>query len=409
MTRYAVIDLETTGLSPAHHHRVLEVAVVLVDDDGQLVYEWDTLVNPSRDVGATEIHGLSAADLHRAPTFDRIAGELGSLLCGRVPVAHNLAFDAAFLSAEFDRLGHSVPLSKTNGICTMRLAGLYLSSGGRSLGSCCEVIGCPLESAHSALEDARGTARLLSHFMKTDGDFLRRWIEVVVAAQNSLWPALPASGATRVSRQHAAAARGEHFLGRLVSVAPRFEVHPEANSYLALLDRALLDRQLSLHEEDELVSIATMLGLSREDAFRLHRLYLAALGRLATEDGVVTPAERVDLDLVAVMLGLTTDDVEAALEREVDPIRTCGIGTFLLHQGDAVVFTGEAPNTERADLEYQARTLGLRPTSSVSKKTRLLVSADPDSLSGKARKARDLGLPIVDYATYFTMLEGVAT
>ncbi|MCL4555207.1 MAG: exonuclease domain-containing protein, partial [Actinobacteria bacterium] len=304
MTRYAVIDLETTGLSPAHHHRVVEVAVVLVDDDGHLVYEWDTLVNPLRDVGATEIHGLTAADLSRAPIFDGIAGEFGSLLRGRVPVAHNLAFDAAFLSAEFERLGHSVPLSRTNGLCTMRLAGLYLS-GGRSLGSCCGLIGCPLESAHSALDDARGAARLLSHYLKSDRDFLRRWSEVVSAAQNSPWPALPTSSATRVSRQYAAAARSEHFLGRLTSRTPRSEVHPEANSYLALLDRALLDRRLSLHEQDELVSVATMVGLSREDAVRLHRLYLAALGRLALEDGMVTPSERADLDLVAGMLGLT--------------------------------------------------------------------------------------------------------
>lgn len=396
--------METTGLSPAYHHRVLEVAVVLVDDDGQLVYEWHTLVNPSRDVGASEIHGLTAADLHGAPTFDCIAGELGSLLQGRVPVAHNLAFDAAFLSAEFERLGHSVPLSRTNGLCTMRLAGLYLS-GGRSLGSCCDLIGCPLESAHSALDDARGAARLLSHYIKSDRDFQRRWSEVVSAAQNSPWPTLPTSGATRVSRQHAAGARSQHFLGRLALRAPRSEVHPEANSYLAVLDRALLDRRLSLHEEDELVSVATMLGLSREDALRLHRLYFAALGRLAAEDGVVTPTERADLDLVAGMLGLTARDVEAAfVEREVDDVPVCGIGAFSLHQGDAVVFTGEAPNIERADLEYQARTLGLRPTSSVSKKTRLLVAADPDSLSGKARKARDLGLPIVGYATYFRML-----
>ena len=120
---------------------------------------------------------------------------------------------------------------------------------------------------------------MLSHYLQSDRDFLGRWSEVVSTAQNSPWPTLPTSGETRVSRQHAAAARGEHFLGRLASRAPRSEVHPEANSYLALLDRALLDRRLSLHEEDELVSVAAMLGLSREDAVRLHRLYLAGLGR----------------------------------------------------------------------------------------------------------------------------------
>ena len=99
MSCYAVIDVETTGLSPAHNHRILEVAVILVDNDGNKVYEWETLINPVRDVWATEIHGLTAADVYSAPTFDQIAPELGSLLRGRVPVAHNLSFDAPFLAA----------------------------------------------------------------------------------------------------------------------------------------------------------------------------------------------------------------------------------------------------------------------------------------------------------------------
>ena len=82
-------------------------------------------------------------------------------------------------------------------------------------------------------------------------------------------------------------------------------------------------------------------------------------------------------------------------------------GGFGLRAGDAVVFTGDAPGIDRTDLEYQARTLGLRPTGAVSGKTRLLVAADPDSLSGKARKARELGVPIVDYATYLGMLDSL--
>ena len=36
MSRYAVVDIETTGISPAHNHRIVEVAVVLADDDGVL-------------------------------------------------------------------------------------------------------------------------------------------------------------------------------------------------------------------------------------------------------------------------------------------------------------------------------------------------------------------------------------
>ena len=407
MSRYAVIDVETTGFSPAHH-RIVEVGVVLVDDVGNLAYEWETLVNPQRDVAATEIHGLSAADVYAAPTFDQIAGELSSLLQGRVPVAHNLAFDAPFLAAEFERVGYAVPLSTTSGLCTMRLASCYLPASRRTLEACCDSIGCPVECAHAALDDARATARLLAHYMRTDGAFFDSWRDIIHAAQTSEWPPVPSVQVTRVSRATVRVGRDEHFLGRLAFHAPRTEMHPEANSYLSLLDRVLLDRQISRHEEDELVSAAEMMGFSRQDAATLHLLYLRALGKLALEDGVITPDERADLQLVAGMLGLISDDVDAALDPSaLTEADGCTVGRFL-KPGDAVVFTGEAPYVERPELEYQARTLGLRVTGAVSGRTCLVVAADPDSISGKARKARDLGIPIVDYATYMGMLDSVS-
>ncbi|MHB8868061.1 MAG: exonuclease domain-containing protein [Thermoleophilia bacterium] len=408
MSRYAVIDIETTGFSPAHRHRILEIGVVLVDDDGNLVHEWETLVNPQRDVAATEIHGLSAADVYTAPTFEQIAGELESLLRGRVPVAHNLAFDAPFVAAEYGRLGYEVPLSPTSGLCTMRLASRYLQNGPRSLAACCGLIGCPVECVHAALDDARAAARLLAHYMRADDAFADSWLEVITAAETSVWPAMPAGRAARVSRTTAKAAQEQHFLGRLAPRAPRSEMHPGANSYLSLLDRALLDRQISRHEGDELVAAAEMMGLAREDAIALHRLYVRALGKLALEDGVVSAGERADLELVAEMLGLGAGDVDASLDPASAPAAdVCDVGGFGLKPGDAVVFTGDAPGVDRAELEYQARALGLRVTGSVSGKTSLVVAADPDSISGKARKARDLGVPIVDYAAYMGLLDSV--
>jgi DNA polymerase-3 subunit epsilon len=408
MSRYAVIDIETTGLSPAHHHRIVEIAVVLVDDDGNVVYEWETLLNPQRDVGATEIHGLSAGDVYSAPTFGQVASELGSLLRGRVPVAHNLSFDGPFVASEFERLGYFVPLTPTYGLCTMRLASRYLPAGPRTLQACCDRIGWQIESTHAALADARSTTGLLSYYIKSENQFLDSWAEVIAAAQKGEWPAIPSASAARITRHTVATATPQHFLGRLASRAPRSEIHPEANSYLALLDRVLLDRQVSRHEEDELVSVAKMMGLAREDAVSLHRVYLSALGRLAVADGIVTQDERSDLGFVAEMLGLAADDVEAALVQACDDESpTCEVGKFSLLAGDAIVFTGDAPGIDRADLEYQARALGFRVTGAVSGKTRLVVAADPDSISGKARKARDLGVPIVGYATYLGMLAGL--
>lgn len=406
MSAFAVVDVETTGLSPAYNHRVVEIGIVLADERGHVVDEWETLLNPQRDVAATEIHGLSAGDLYAAPTFESIAAELVSLLQGRVPVAHNLSFDALFLAAEFERIGVSVPLSPTFGLCTMRLAGRYLPSGARTLGSCCDCIGFPVETAHAALADARAATALLAHFIASDSRFVESWADTVTAAESCPWPALPASTAARLPRQHAVSAQRSHFLGRLAERTPRSELHPEANSYLALIDRALLDRHISRHEEDGLISIAELLGLSRDDALALHASYLNALGRLALADGVVTVQERQDLELVADLLGLPRDAVQSALAPSaVDVEPACEVGPFVLKVEDRVVFTGEAPGVERADLEIQARALGLRPTSSVSRRTQLVVAADPDSLSGKARKARDLGVPIVDYSTYFKILD----
>lgn len=206
VSRYAVIDIETTGLSPAHAHRIVEIAVVLVDDKGEQTYEWETVVNPERDVGATEIHGLTAADVYSASTFSLIAGELESLLRGRVPVAHNLSFDGPFLAAEFGRAGYTVPLGRTTGLCTMRLASHYLPLGPRTLEACCDCIGCRIQSAHAALEDARGTAVLLRHYIREDREFLNCWSDTIAAAQSLEWPAIQSASCARHPSHH----RGAH-------------------------------------------------------------------------------------------------------------------------------------------------------------------------------------------------------
>src|SRR5688572_2147864 len=102
---YAVLDTETTGLSPQLQHRVIELAVVLVDEQGNVESEWSTLLNPNRDLGPQHIHGIRAGEVLNAPCFGDVAGFLAEMLRGRVLVAHNLRFDRLFLDAEYDRLG----------------------------------------------------------------------------------------------------------------------------------------------------------------------------------------------------------------------------------------------------------------------------------------------------------------
>ena len=108
-----VVDCETTGVY--NSDRVVEVALVTLDLDGNVVECWDSLVRPGRDVGPTHIHGLTADDLKDAPTFGDIAGDVAGdvalRLHGACLAAHNLPFDTRMLGGEYERLGWDLSVS----------------------------------------------------------------------------------------------------------------------------------------------------------------------------------------------------------------------------------------------------------------------------------------------------------
>jgi DNA polymerase-3 subunit epsilon len=75
-----------------------------------------------------------------------------------------------------------------------------------------------------------------------------------------------------------------------------------------------------------------------------------------------------------------------------------------------ICFTGTAVGNDgqelsRETLETIARKAGHIPVSSVSKKTcDLLVAADKSSLSGKAKKARDYGIPVISVSEFMELI-----
>ncbi|MCW2798473.1 MAG: hypothetical protein JWM79_3970, partial [Nocardioides sp.] len=120
VTPYAVIDLETTSLSPHRGGRVVEIAILHLDRDGRQSESWSTIVNPQGPVGATSIHGLDDDAVADAPAFGDLIDEIAHRLSDRIVVAHNASFDLGFLHAEFAHAGISAPAWPT--LCTMRLA-----------------------------------------------------------------------------------------------------------------------------------------------------------------------------------------------------------------------------------------------------------------------------------------------
>lgn len=392
--KFAVIDVETTGLHPRPNHRVVELAVVHLDETGHITGTWETLLNPKRDLGAQSIHGIRASDVLDAPTFDQIAGHLVRLLDGRVLVAHNAGFDYRFLGAEFSRTGLEVPFSDSDALCTMHLASTFLPGAGRGLKDCCAAFDIELTNAHSAGADAMATAQLLASYLRMAPNHYV-WQEVKQRANRFRWPQLPVVQAAGVTRRTHGTWE-PHFLERISERLPQTSGLKEHTEYFALLDRCLLDRRLSEHERNALVDLANELAISRSDCERIHQIYFDELVVVAWDDGILTQDEKDDLQTVATLLAINPEHLRFAFAGP--PRRNVvksGKSAPLLSPGDRVVLTGEM-ELPRVEWERKLEALGFQPWGAVTKQVRLVVAADPDSLSGKARKARDYGIPIVD-------------
>lgn len=416
---FSVVDVETTGLFPRGHDRIVEIAVVRLGRTGEPENEFVTLVNPERDVGPTRIHGISARDVLSAPRFHEIAGDATALLAGAVLVAHNARFDADFIEAELGRVtDHHPPLPT---LCTMTLARrIDGAAPSYRLEALCEHLGLPvLEETHSALEDARATALvfgvLLRRALDSGVDTLQALGCSCEPAPADAWPALPKGGPV-CTRQHLHERGEPSYLARLVSRLQSESVHRDAGTleYVDLLDRVLEDRVVTEAETEGLFQTALRWGLSRDRILGIHQSYLDALVHAAVADGVVSPAERGDLELVTRLFGYDVSALDAMLQTARSgpaptPVEALTPASKSL-AGRSVCFTGDSRVTyqgehlTRAQAEELAARAGLVVRKGVTKDLDLLVVVDAHSLSAKAIKARHYATRIVAEKVFWDML-----
>jgi DNA polymerase III subunit epsilon len=169
-TRLAIIDFETTGLSP-EQDRVLEIGVACFAS-GQLTLLKNWLINPGIPIPeeARAIHNISDEEIAGAPSFAAVAAELGEVLRGHIPVAYNAGFDRAFLHAELRRLGASasqddLPPAFLEEVVWVDplvwVRELYSDDKSRKLADITARLGIALERAHRAASDAEAAGRVL--------------------------------------------------------------------------------------------------------------------------------------------------------------------------------------------------------------------------------------------------------
>ena len=156
----AIVDVETTGFRDSD--RIVEIAIIRIDRQFRRVREYQTLINPRRDVGPTHIHRISASMVHDAPVFDEIAGDVLTIIPeNTLIVGHNVSFDLKFIERELSlALGRTISYPR---FCTLKEGRKLIQSSSYSLGNLCRLLNISNELEHSAMGDARATLLLFRH------------------------------------------------------------------------------------------------------------------------------------------------------------------------------------------------------------------------------------------------------
>jgi DNA polymerase-3 subunit epsilon len=156
---FAVVDVETTGLSPRIEN-VIELGIS-VQRGGQEIKSFQSLVGPAVPVPGfiTRLTGLRERDLKAAPLFGDIVNAVAHCFVGvDFIVAHNVPFDRAFIEVAFTECRRELP-PLLPWVDPIPLARRHL--GFAKLGRVAAHYGIPHEHAHRALDDARVTAAIL--------------------------------------------------------------------------------------------------------------------------------------------------------------------------------------------------------------------------------------------------------
>jgi len=159
-TTFAVLDVETTGLSPAYGHRVCEVACLRVCDGAELD-RLDSLIDPQRPIspGAFYVNRITSEMLYGQPTFDAVAGRLLKVMEGAVLLAHNAPFDLGFLAAELE-IARRPPLGCPV-VDTLSLVRRAYRFASNSLPAVAVALGVESSPTHRAMADVWVTFRVL--------------------------------------------------------------------------------------------------------------------------------------------------------------------------------------------------------------------------------------------------------
>ena len=380
MAQVVVLDVETTGFG--EYDRIIEVAGIIFDTDfGEVVGEFETLVNPERSISpeaTVKAHQLQAHDLSAAPVFSEVGPWLARLLHRRPMIAYNSDFDQRMLNQEFIRT--DLDFRVTQVACAMNPF-----SDKPRLEIACERIGYSLENGHSALADARAALAVSSS---------HGWeLLLQKAGRNEHLADGVTIGAHRTLSRFQAGLSGSFELTRF-NRGEEFRDQTPEESYLFLLDEVLEDKEISAAEKYALDVAAKDLGISDGLRVDLHRQYLADIENAVSRDGVITSREMQLVNEFASLLG-----VETTLKVSPEGDVTLSPGALISATSEAVIDGGILGKDALAEI-VQSRGFTFSKAFRKSDGVDLLLIPTTGHISGKTRQARAWGIPQMSVAKF---------
>ncbi len=182
MRIYVAIDIETTGLDPAHD-AITEIGAIKFRGD-EVLEEWSSLVNPGRSIPQkiAELTGISDAMVKDASPLWNILPRLALFVRNLPVVGHNVSFDLGFLN-------RYNALVENEAMDTFELAGILVPHADRyGLGALAAEMGIDLPATHRALDDARVTQALFARLFDRAMQIPRKTLaEIVQLGRTSSW------------------------------------------------------------------------------------------------------------------------------------------------------------------------------------------------------------------------------
>ncbi len=163
---YVVVDVETTGSGYMRGHRITEIAAIRVNGKGEVMGEYESLVNPDRPIPpiVSALTNITYDMVKHAPRFWEIAPRVYELLDGAVFVAHNAQFDWGFVTEEMRRA--SAPVLDSRTLCTVRLARKVVPEvTSRSLDALQYFFNVDNRARHRAYGDALATTTIFARLL----------------------------------------------------------------------------------------------------------------------------------------------------------------------------------------------------------------------------------------------------